>query len=153
MYLALENLRSSYNVGAIFRTMSFFGLKNILLIGYSGRKQPGADELHDKVKKTALGAEADLKIRFVKDSVQLIKFCQKNKLKLVAIEQTKNSLSLNDWQPQKNSILVFGNEVNGVSQEVLAAANQIIQIPRLGKKGSLNVSVCAAIVIKKITCP
>lgn len=151
MILALENIRSTYNVGSIFRTASFFGIKNILLVGYSGRKAAELDELHGKVKKTALGAEKDLKIKFLDNQVQLIKFAKDNKLKLVAIEQAKNSVVLNNWQPEKNSVLVFGNEVDGVSQEVLVAAAQVVEIPRLGKKGSLNVSVCAGIVINKIT--
>lgn len=151
MYLALENIRSLYNVGAIFRTMSFFGLKQVLLVGYSGRKKAGVDELHEKVKKTALGAEKDLKIKFLANPVQLIKFAQDNKLKLVAIEQDKQAIELKDWQPEKKSVLVLGNEVDGVSQEVLKAAQQIVEIPRLGKKGSLNVEAAAAVVIYRAT--
>lgn len=150
MYLALENIRSLYNVGAIFRSAGFFGIKNILLVGYSGRKTVNVDEIHEKVKKTALGAEKDLEIKLLKNSDELINFSRKNKLKLVAIEQDKNSVDINHWQPQKNSVLVLGNEIDGVSQEVLAAADEIVEIPRLGKKGSLNVSVTAGIVIWRI---
>ena len=149
MYLALENIRSLYNVGAIFRTASFFGIKNILLVGYSGRKAAGIDELHEKVKKTALGTEKDLKIKFLKNSQELIDFCRENKLKLVAIEQDKNSVDINHWQPEKNSVLVFGNELQGCSLKVLKAAEVIVEIPRLGKKRSLNVTVAAGIVIAK----
>ena len=150
MWLALENIRSLYNVGAIFRTASFFGINKILLVGYSGRKMAGVDELHEKVKKTALGAEKDLEIKFLKNSQELIKFCQKNQLKLVAIEQDKKSVKINAWQAGKNSVLVFGNEVDGVSQEVLKEAEEIVEIPCLGKKGSLNVEVAAAIVMAKL---
>jgi len=148
--IALENIRSLYNVGAIFRTASFFGIRNILLVGYSGRKAENVDEIHEKVKKTALGGEKDLKIRFLKNSDELIKFCRKNKLKLVAVEQAKKSVSIENWQPKKNSALVLGNEIDGVSREVLVAADELVEIPRLGKKGSLNVSVAVGIVMAKV---
>lgn len=150
MYLALENIRSLYNVGSIFRTASFFGIKKALLVGYSGRKAGGIDELHNKVKKTALGAEKDLEIKFLKNSDELINFCRKNKLKLVAIEQNKNSVDINHWRPEKNSILVFGNELQGCSLQVLKAADEIVEIPCLGKKGSLNVANVAGIVLAQI---
>jgi len=150
MYLALENIRSLYNVGSIFRTASFFGIKNILLVGYSGRKAANIDEVHEKVKKTALGAEKDLEIKFIKDSYELINFCRKNKLKLVAIEQDKNSVAIDRWRPVKNSVLVFGNELQGCSLKVLKAAEAIVEIPRLGKKRSLNVSVAVGIVMAKV---
>jgi tRNA G18 (ribose-2'-O)-methylase SpoU len=147
MWLALENIRSLYNVGAIFRTASFFGIKNILLVGYSGRKAAGIDELHEKVKKTALGTEKDLEIKWLKNSQALIKFSQINKLKLIAIEQDKQAIGLQEWRPGKNSVLVFGNELQGCSLQVLKAAAEIVEIPRRGKKGSLNVSVAAGMVI------
>ena len=149
MILALENIRSLYNVGAILRTASFFGIKNILLVGYSGRKTDGLDELHEKVKKTALGAEKDLEIKFIKNSQALIKFSRDNQLKLIAIEQDKKSVSLQKWQPKQNSVLVLGNELQGCSLQVLKAADEIVEIPRFGKKGSLNVAVAAGIVIAK----
>lgn len=150
MIIALENIRSLYNVGSIFRTASFFGIKKILLVGYSGRKAAGIDELHEKVKKTALGAEKDLEIKFLTSSIQLIKFTKDNKLKLVAIEQAKKSVSIENWQPEKNSVLVLGNELQGCSLQVLKAAEAIVEIPRLGKKGSLNVSIAAGIVMAKV---
>lgn len=111
MIIALENIRSLYNVGSIFRTASFFGIKN---------------------------------------SQDLIKFSQKNKLKLVAVEQDKQAIGLQEWQPEKNSVLVLGNELQGCSLKVLRAAEEIVEIPRLGKKGSLNVSVAAGIILAQI---
>ncbi|MFH0942758.1 MAG: TrmH family RNA methyltransferase [Candidatus Beckwithbacteria bacterium] len=150
MYLGLENIRSLYNVGSIFRTASFFGIKKVLLVGYSGRARPGVNQLHEKVKKTALGAEKDFEIKFVKNSEELVKLTRKKGLKLIAIEQDKRSVKIDKWQAEKDSVLVFGNEVEGVSQEVLAAAEEIVEIPRQGKKGSLNVEVAAAIVISQV---
>jgi len=148
--IALENIRSLYNIGAIFRTASFFGIKKILLVGYSGRRVAGIDELHEKVKKTSLGAEKDLEIKFLAGPIQLIKFAKNNKLKLVVVEQDKKSISLQKWQPEKNSILVFGNELQGCSLKVLKATDEIVEIPRCGKKGSLNVSVAAGIVLTQV---
>ena len=150
MIIALENIRSLYNVGSIFRTASFFGIKKILLVGYSGRKAVNIDELHDKVKKTALGAEKDLEIKFLKNSQALIRFSRNNQLKLVAIEQDTQATGLQEWQPEENSILVLGNELRGVSLQVLKAAEEIVEIPRRGQKGSLNVSVAAGIIMVKL---
>ncbi len=150
MFVALENVRSLYNVGSVMRTMSFFGIKKLLLVGYSGRKKPGLSEIHIKTTKTALGAEKDLDIRWMQNSRELIRFTRENKLRLIAIEQDKKSVGIQDWQPRKNSIVVLGNEVDGVSREVLRAADKVVEIPRLGKKGSLNVATTAGIIINKL---
>ena len=92
MWVVLENVRSLYNVGSVMRTMSFFGMNQLILIGYSGRKKPDLDELHEKIMKTSLGAEKDIEIKWLKTNDELIKFCKKNKYKLVAIEQDKKVL-------------------------------------------------------------
>ena len=75
IYIALENVRSLYNVGSVMRTMSFFGLNNLLLIGYSGRKKPGLNELHGQVNKTSLGAEKDIKVVFFCVLVKIFNTC------------------------------------------------------------------------------
>jgi len=150
MYIVLEKVRSLYNVGSVMRTMSFFEMKQLILVGYSGRKKPGLNELHEKVAKTALGGERDIKIKWLDDSEQLIKFCKKNRLRLVAVEQDKKSVAINNWRPNKNNVVVLGNELDGVSQKVLDEADQIVEIPRLGKKGSLNVATTAGIVINRL---
>lgn len=147
MILALENIRSLWNIGAILRTAEFFGIKTIWLVGYTGRERDDWDQLHHKIAKTALGAEKNLKIVFLHDTVSLLNRVTKNKFPLVAIEQHPNSISLQNWQPQPNSVLVFGSETEGVSKEVLAAAAEIIEIPRLGTKNSLNVATVAGIVL------
>lgn len=151
MYIALENVRSLYNVGSVMRTMSFFGLKNLILVGYSGRKNPGVNEIHEKIKKTSLGGEQQLKVIFLNNEVELIEFCKTKKLKLVAIEQDKKSIDFKKWRVSKKSVVVLGNELQGISLKTLKAANEIVEIPRLGKKGSLNVATTAGIVIEKIS--
>ena len=145
MYIALEKVRSLYNVGSVMRTMSFFGLKNLILVGYSGRKKPGLDELHEKVNKTSLGAEEDVNIIFLNDSEKLIKYCKNKDLKLVVIEQDKKSVSLRGFKASKKMVMVLGNEVDGVSQKLLKKADKIVEIPRLGSKKSLNVATTAGI--------
>lgn len=147
MIVALENIRSLLNIGAILRTAEFFGIKAVWLVGYTGRERDGWDELHHKIAKTALGAEKNLEIVFLRDTAALLDRVTKNKLNLVAIEQHPKSISLNNWQPDNRSVLVFGSETDGVSQEVLAAAAQIVEIPRVGKKNSLNVATVSGIII------
>ena len=150
-YIALENVRSLYNVGSVMRSMSFFGLKNLILVGYSGRKKPGIDELHEKVFKTSLGAERNIKLTFLKNSQELIQLARKNKLRLTAIEQNKKSIDLSNWVPSNSLVAVLGNEVDGVSKIILEKAEEIVEIERLGKKGSLNVATAAGVVLYKLT--
>jgi len=151
MYLALENIRSLYNVGSILRTAEFFGVKRVLLVGYSGRKNPEINELHDRVKKTSLGAEKDLEITFLDNSRDLIKFSEDRNLSLVGVEIDKKSVNLSSFKSDQNSVLVFGNEIKGVSKLVLKKAKKIIEILRKGKKGSLNVALAAGVVIYEAT--
>ena len=149
MLVALENIRSLYNVGAIFRTCSFFGVKKVFLVGYSGKRPlpDGSWELNEKIEKTSLGTIKDLEIVLVKNSEELVKLVKKNRLKLVAVEIGKKSIKLEAFKPTKKDVLVFGNEVNGVSKAVLEASDEIVEIPRLGNKTSLNVATTAGIVI------
>jgi tRNA G18 (ribose-2'-O)-methylase SpoU len=149
--VALENIRSLFNIGAIFRTCEFFGVGEVFLVGYTGRERSDWNELHHKISKTALGAEKNLKIKFFRDSPALLTYVTAKKLPFVAIEQHPKSIALENWQPQPNSVLVFGSETEGVSPAILAAASQIVEIPRLGKKNSLNVATCAGIVINHAT--
>jgi 23S rRNA (guanosine2251-2'-O)-methyltransferase len=154
-YIALENLRSLYNIGAIFRTCSFLGVWDVILVGYSGKMfdLKGRKVLNSYILKTSLGSENDLNIIFLKSSGELISFAKDRNLRLVSIEQSEKSTRLNEWEPGANSILVFGNEVDGVSQEILNASNEIVEISRHGKHGSLNVTTACGIVLNKIANP
>ena len=153
MYVALENIRSLYNIGAIFRTCSYFGVKNVMLVGYAGKtvNPRGQTVLHDEIKKVSLGSEGDLNIIFIKDSQELISYSVEHGLSLVAVEQHPKSVSLSKMLIDKTSetILVFGNEVDGVSPLVLDAASQIIEIERTGSHNSLNVTTACGIVLYK----
>lgn len=151
--MALENVRSLHNVGAIFRTCSFFGFYNVVLVGYSGKNVDTLNNpiLHEDVSKTALGSEKDLNITMLENCEDLIDMAHKSGLDIVAIEQNAKSTPLSDWKPKNNTILVFGNEVDGVSKDILAAASDIVEISRYGKHGSLNVTTVCGIVLNKIS--
>ena len=155
IYVALENLRSLYNIGGIFRTCSFFGITRVLLVGYSGRNfdTRGRSVLHEDVKKSSLGSEANLEIVFLEDAGELLKYAKDNGLRVVSMEQNEKSLKLGDWAPQDNSILVFGNEVTGVSDELLLGSDQIVEVERPGVHNSLNVTTTCGIVLHKATQP
>lgn len=149
VYIALENVRSLYNVGAIMRTCSFFGFYKLLLIGYSGTKLDfkGNRILHPEVTKTALGAEKDVEVIFLENTEELFHFAKEEKLKIVSIEQHKKSTKLTKWKMNDEIVLVFGNEVKGVSEETLEISDEIIEIERVGKKGSLNVTTAVGITL------
>lgn len=156
VYIALENIRSLYNVGAIFRTCSFFGFYNVLLVGYSGKDYKGITKvLHEKVKKSSLGSEKDLNIKFIPDSNSLINFAQKNELEIISIEQNEKSISLGTFcnrnYPLENKIFVLGNEVTGVSKKIQHKSQATIEISRHGKHTSLNVTTTCGIVLHSLT--
>lgn len=149
MIVALENIRSLWNIGAILRTAEFFGIREVWLVGYTGREMSNLDELNHKVAKSALGAEKNLKIKFFRDTATLLGYVAQKNFPLIAVEQHPKSIPLNHWQPLPDSVLVFGSETDGVSAPVLAAANEIAEIPRVGTKNSLNVATVAGIVLAK----
>lgn len=153
IYIALENIRSLHNVGAIFRTCSFFGFYNILLVGYSGKTLNHRDEeiLHEKISKTSLGSDVDLNVNFLDSTEDLLNFVRTEKTKLVAVEQSKKSMEVNQWKPSDNLVIVFGNEVEGVSNSILDEADQIVEIPCKGKHKSLNVTTACGIILQRVT--
>ncbi len=147
IHIALENIRSLYNIGAIIRTAEFFGINRIILIGYSGVDKNEPDMIHRKLKKTSLGSIPKINLEVMKN-VELLK---KYGLSIIAIENNiSNAKSLYGWNPPHKAILLFGNEVDGVSKEGLALAQEIIEIPRIGTHSSLNVATACGIVINDI---
>ncbi len=149
--LALENIRSLYNVGSILRTCSFFGIKKVFLIGYSGKMQlpNGGYELSTRLAKTALGSQNDIELVCVDSTHEFIEYCQINVLTIYAVEQHKSSKNLFEFvlDEKVNSVFVLGNEIDGVSEAVLTSAKEILEIPRFGVHNSLNVSTAAAVLL------
>ncbi|EAR02182.1 RNA methyltransferase [Maribacter sp. HTCC2170] len=141
--LVLDNIRSLNNIGSVFRTADAFLIEKIYLCGIT------AIPPHKDIRKTALGATESVSWEYRKDTLELIKELQADDCEIAAVEQADNSQMLNEFLIQKTSkyALVFGNEVKGVSQEVVSASDVVLEIPQFGTKHSLNISVSAGIVI------
>lgn len=141
--VVLENIRSGQNVGAFFRTADAFRLAGIDLCGYT------AHPPHRDILKSALGASDHLPWRAHEDALAAIDRLREEGYLIAAIEQHPKSTALQEWQPAPDErwALIFGNEVKGVEQATLETCDAIIEIPQFGVKRSLNVSVCAGIVM------
>jgi len=134
-YVICDNIRSLENIGSIFRTCDALGVSKIYLCGISG-KPP-----HNKISKTALGAEETIPFEYYKQTGRLIDKLKKDKINIVALEQAKNAIEYTKFKPQFPLALIVGNEVKGVSTKILKKCDKIIFIPMHGSKESLNVSV------------
>ncbi|MGZ5135842.1 MAG: RNA methyltransferase [Flavitalea sp.] len=145
----LENVRSAYNVGSVFRTADAFLLEGIYLCGYT------AFPPHKEIKKTALGADDSVHWKHFKKIDEAIMDLRDRGYKIFAIEQAENSKKLQEFKVQKGEkiAVVFGNEVTGVEQSTIAICDGCIEIPQLGMKHSLNISVAAGIVLWEIVRP
>lgn len=141
--IVLDNVRSMLNVGSVFRTSDAFRIEQLYLCGIT------ATPPHRDITKSAIGAEQSVNWQYGKHTEEVVSDLKSEGYIVVAIEQTDNSVGLNSYEfsPNKKYALVFGNEVEGVSDEVIALCDQVIDIPQLGTKHSLNISVCAGLTI------
>lgn len=141
--IVLDNVRSLHNVGSAFRTSDAFRIEKIVLTGITG--QPP----HREIQKTALGATESVAWEYKEHAGETVKKIKDQGYQIIVVEQTTGSISLQDFMPAAGSkyCLVFGNEVNGVSDDVIALANVALEIPQSGTKHSLNISVCVGIVV------
>jgi len=146
-YLLLENIRSAYNVGAIFRTADATAVEKIFLVGHTptpidrfGRTQP-------EIKKTSLGASEYIPWQHFETVSELLTTVKQQGVQIVAVEQSETSVLISDYSEPRQVLYVLGNEVEGVSKEVLDSADTILELPMLGTKESLNVSVTAGVVL------
>ncbi len=144
--VVLDNVRSMHNVGSVFRTADGFLLEAIYLCGYTP-KPP-----HRDIQKTALGATETVHWQAFETTMDAINLLQQNGYKLLAIEQARHSIMLHqiNYSANEKLAIIFGNEVEGVSQDVIDRCDACIEIPQFGMKHSLNVSVAAGIVLYKI---
>ncbi len=150
IYLILHNIRSLHNVGSIFRTADATGVKKIYLTGYSPSAIDKFGKIRAEISKTSLGAEKTVGWQKYKDIGKLIvKLKQRTKglSLIIGIEQSPHSINYKKFKPQYPLVLIFGNEVRGLSKAVLKKCDKIIEIPMFGKKESLNVSVAAGIIL------
>lgn len=146
LVVVLDNVRSMHNVGSVFRTADAFLIERIMLCGFT--PQPP----HRDIYKTALGATETVAWQYAATTLEAVLQLKNEGYEVVAIEQTTNSISLPafSWEIKHPLAVVFGNEVEGVSDEVLAVCDASIEIPQLGMKHSLNISVAAGIVLYKL---
>jgi len=141
--IALDDVRSMHNVGSVFRTADAFGLHKILLGGIT--PQPP----HRDIQKAALGATESVDWSHEQDLKETLTKLKDEGWEILSVEQVHDSISLEKYSRSKNDkiILVFGNEVHGVSDDVLALSSQCIEIPQHGTKHSLNISVSVGVVL------
>ncbi len=140
----LDNIRSMHNVGSVFRSADAFLLQAIFLCGYT--PQPP----HRDIQKTALGATETVDWIYYASAVEAVVDAKSHGYKVYGIEQTVGSTSLQKFRPDAPIAIVFGNEVEGVSDEVLRVTDGCIEIPQMGMKHSLNISVAAGIVFWEV---
>ena len=167
IYLILHNIRSAYNVGSIFRTADAVGVSKIFLCGITPTpkiQKISSDLIHDrsinttydegnfddKIAKTALGAEKSVPWEQYKQTWRLLKKLHKNKMRIVALEQAPKSVNPFAYKPNFPLVLIVGHERKGLSDKILNYVDEIMEIPTLGQKESLNVSVAAGIAIYQL---
>lgn len=143
--LILPNIRSGHNVGAMFRTADGAGVNKLYLCGYTPCPP------HVQVDKVSLGAEKWMPWEHTKQPGKLLKKLKQEGYKIIALEQTKNSVNIYKWQPTFPVALIVGNEKTGVSKSLLKYCDTTIELPMLGQKKSLNVSVAAGIAMYYIS--
>lgn len=141
--IILDNIRSAHNVGSVFRSADSFKADKVWLCGICAT--PPSAEIH----KSALGAEFSMEWGYEKDTLSLVRRLKEEGYTVLSVEQTVNSVMLDKFKPEtgRKYALVFGNEVDGVQQEVVDASDGVLEIPQYGTKHSLNISVSAGIVL------
>lgn len=141
--LVLDSVRSMHNVGSVFRTADSFGLEAVMLCGFT--PSPPHREIH----KTALGATETVHWQYEKEIVPVLEQLKADGYRIIAAEQVHDSVSLEQisYTSQEKIAVIFGNEVEGVSNEALALCDQVVEIPQFGAKHSLNISVSVGIIV------
>jgi 23S rRNA (guanosine2251-2'-O)-methyltransferase len=141
--VVLDSVRSMHNIGSIFRTSDGFAVERIILCGIT------AQPPHREIEKTALGATQSISWVYFESIKEALEHLRTENYQITAVEQAENSISLNHFQPKTTEkyALIFGNEVNGVSEEAMEMIDACIEIPQFGTKHSFNIVVSAGIVL------
>lgn len=146
-FVILHNIRSAHNVGSVFRTGDGAGVSKIFITGYTPAPIDRFGRSQKEILKTSLGATATVPYEVVEDVHALIARLQGEGVSVVAVEQTKEAVDYRTVTQSHDTAFIFGNEITGVEGDVLAVADSHIMIPMHGMKESLNVSVCAGIIL------
>ena len=143
LILVLDNIRSLNNIGSVFRTADAFRLEAVYLCGFT------ATPPHREIHKTALGATETVNWKHFDTTLEALAELRQSGYKLAAAEQAENSTLLHtlNWTEASKWAVVFGNEVDGVEQEVVSFCDRVIEIPQIGSKHSLNISVSVGVVV------
>lgn len=153
--VVVHNVRSAYNVGAIFRTADAFGASGIYLTGYtpppSGKNKIYKTRAQKMIAKTALGAESTVIWKRVKKIGEVIEKLRAKGFEIVALEQNKKSIMYDKFKPRFPLALILGNEPKGINGKILKKCDAIIEIPMCGRKNSLNVAVALGIAGYQLT--
>ena len=139
--VVLDNVRSAYNVGSIFRTSDAFLIKKIYLCGITC--QPPSND----IRKSALGSTKSVDWQYIKETKTAIEILKKEGYYIVGVEQVENSTPLQNFQHDKPIAIIFGHEIHGIDQKIVYMCDEIIEIQQFGTKHSLNISVSAGLVI------
>lgn len=146
--VVLENIRSAYNVGSVFRSSDAFLVRSIFLVGYTARPP------HKEIKKTALGAEETVDWKYFKTTKEAIAELREMQFDVYAVEQAEGSLVLNEFNSSgKQVAVIFGNEVSGVEQSTIELCDGCLEIPQLGMKHSLNIATAAGVILWELVKP
>lgn len=146
-YVILNNIRSAHNVGSVFRTADGAGVTKIFITGYTPAPTDRFGREQKEIVKTSLGATLTVPYEVIENIHELIARLKKEGILIVAVEQTKDAIEYKTFHPTNDVAFIFGNEIEGVEESVLKDSDQHIMIPMSGMKESLNVSVCAGIIL------
>ncbi len=144
IYVVLENVRSLFNVGAVFRTADAVSAAGVYLCGFTGTPP------RREIQRVALGAEPTVPWRYAPDAISAILHLRSHGVHVVALEHTDHSIDFRDHAYSTPVAVVVGHEVEGVCAETLAACDNVVHIPMLGEKASLNVSVAAGVMLYEL---
>ncbi|MBD3280772.1 TrmH family RNA methyltransferase [Candidatus Dojkabacteria bacterium] len=144
IHVILEDIRSAFNVGAFFRTADAAGVEKLWLTGITPYPP------HNRIPKTALGATKTIDWQYEKKPENAVQDLKRKSIEIIAVELTENARNYTKIDYEKPCALIFGNEVTGVSDDLLQVADKIVQIPMHGEKKSLNVEVSFAVVVYEI---
>ncbi len=141
--VVLDNVRSMNNIGSVFRTCDAFRADQLFLCGIT------ATPPHREIQKTALGATDSVCWKYFENTRQAVAGLKEQGYLIIAVEQTDTSISLDEYEPDKTkkTALIFGNEINGIDDEVLELCDFCIEIPQFGTKHSINISVSVGIIL------
>lgn len=148
--LVLHNIRSAYNVGAILRTAECVGVSMVYLAGYTPDPVDRFGRCRKDIAKAALGAETMVHWKHEDDTALCVAGLKKDGVRVVALEQHPRSVPHHTYIPHEPMALVVGEEVHGIPEELIALCDDVIEIPLLGRKESLNVSVAAGIALYRL---